>query len=219
MRPIEITELDQKIAKEIFEKNFANKKTDEDIFYELCFCICAPQTTFKNNIQVIGKLRELDFYGYEDEIKLESLWKIVKPVRFYKRKTQYLLEAKEKFPHILEVMNKKIANIAVVWDNPQMHYEVLEYSSSFKRSWLVKNVKGLGLKAASHFLRNLGADDLAIIDTHILKFLNIKDKKWDYFELENILKQQASMLGISVAELDIIVWKHYSKTDWKDYVF
>lgn len=197
---IEITDLDREMAKKVFEANFGNTKADKDIFYELCFCICAPQTTFKNNIQVINKLRELDFYGYEDEIKLEFLWKIVKPVRFYKRKTEFLLEAKQKFDEVLVWVKSGIPAWA-------------------KRDWLVKNVKGLGLKASSHFLRNLGANDLAIIDTHILKFLNVKDKKWDYFKLENILRQQASMLGITVAELDIIVWKHYSKTDWKDYVY
>jgi N-glycosylase/DNA lyase len=208
--PIEITDLDREMAKKVFEANFGNKKSDKDIFYELCFCICAPQTTFKNNIQVINKLRELDFYGYEDEIKLESLWKIVKPVRFYKRKTQYLLEAKDKFQEILRVIKCHI----------DLNHNIREaVRLSLLRYWLVKNVKGLGLKVASHFLRNLGVDNLAIVDTHILKFLNVKDKKWDYFKLEDVLRQQANMLAMSVAELDIIVWKHYSKTDWKDYVY
>ena len=44
------------------------------------------------------------------------------------------------------------------------------------REWLVKNVKGLGYKEASHFLRNIGkSEDLAILDRHILK--NLQDLK------------------------------------------
>jgi N-glycosylase/DNA lyase len=39
------------------------------------------------------------------------------------------------------------------------------------RDWFVRNVKGLGWKEASHFLRNIGYRDLAILDRHILKNL------------------------------------------------
>jgi N-glycosylase/DNA lyase len=39
------------------------------------------------------------------------------------------------------------------------------------RDWLVKNVKGLGMKEASHFLRNIGFTDVAIIDFHIIDIL------------------------------------------------
>ncbi|UCD45879.1 MAG: N-glycosylase, partial [Candidatus Bathyarchaeota archaeon] len=43
--------------------------------------------------------------------------------------------------------------------------------SEDSRTWLVENVKGLGWKEASHFLRNVGYFDLAIIDRHILSNL------------------------------------------------
>ena len=39
------------------------------------------------------------------------------------------------------------------------------------RAWLVREVKGLGWKEASHFLRNIGFRDLAILDRHILRNL------------------------------------------------
>ncbi len=41
-------------------------------------------------------------------------------------------------------------------------------SSRAARDWLVENITGLGMKEASHFLRNVGYLDLAIIDKHIL---------------------------------------------------
>ena len=35
------------------------------------------------------------------------------------------------------------------------------------REWLVKNLKGLGYKESSHFLRNIGYKNISIIDFHI----------------------------------------------------
>jgi len=40
-----------------------------------------------------------------------------------------------------------------------------------KREEIVKNIKGLGMKEASHFLRNIGYKNLAIIDFHIIDLL------------------------------------------------
>ena len=89
----------------------------------------------------------------------------------------------------------------------------------FKRNWLVQNVKGLGMKTATHLLRNLGgADDMVMIDTHILKYLKVKEKNWNYRELEKRFRKRAKRYGITMAELDTIVWKKYSGTDWKEFV-
>jgi N-glycosylase/DNA lyase len=83
-----------------------------------------------------------------------------------------------------------------------------------ERKWLVKNIKGLGLKEASHFLRNIGCDDCAIIDFHIIDILadhniirrpkTITAKK--YLKIENKLKKLADKLNINLAELDLYLW-------------
>ena len=52
-----------------------------------------------------------------------------------------------------------------------------------RRAWLVDNIKGLGYKEASHFLRNIGFDDYAIIDSHIL----------DLLERYNLIKQPKTL--------------------------
>ena len=40
------------------------------------------------------------------------------------------------------------------------------------REWLVENVRGMGYKESSHFLRNIGlGENIAILDRHILKNL------------------------------------------------
>lgn len=70
---VNLTSEDYEDLKKIFE-NFKREKDPSSIFYDLCFCICAPQTTFKNNRKVIGELIRLNFYEYG--IKQDVLTKI-----------------------------------------------------------------------------------------------------------------------------------------------
>lgn len=82
------------------------------------------------------------------------------------------------------------------------------------REWLVKNVKGLGYKEASHFLRNIGMKECAIIDFHIIDLLAgsglIKKKKpvskRMYLETEKLLKKIALKSKLNLAELDLYLW-------------
>jgi N-glycosylase/DNA lyase len=87
------------------------------------------------------------------------------------------------------------------------------------REWLKDNIKGLGWKESSHFLRNIGYLDLAIIDRHILSNLEeygiIKDSKISltkrrYYEYEKILERVADSLKMPLGELDLYLW--YRKT-------
>jgi len=83
------------------------------------------------------------------------------------------------------------------------------------RGWLVKNVKGVGYKEASPFLRNVGYFDVAILDRHILTLMNEDKKalsKKRYLKIENKFRQLASKLGMSCAELDLYMW--YIETGW-----
>ncbi|MEK9139334.1 MAG: DNA lyase, partial [Bacteroidota bacterium] len=83
------------------------------------------------------------------------------------------------------------------------------------RAWLVKNVKGLGWKEASHFLRNIGHHNLAILDRHILKNLKrhnvirtlpktLTAKR--YLTIEKKFLAFSQHLGISMDELDLLFW-------------
>jgi N-glycosylase/DNA lyase len=88
------------------------------------------------------------------------------------------------------------------------------------RRWLVENVKGLGWKEASHFLRNVGFFDVAIIDRHILS--NMREHglvtadgkkgltKRRYLEYEGMLKRVAERLGMTLGKMDLYLW--YRKT-------
>jgi N-glycosylase/DNA lyase len=231
---MKVTREDRKELKKVLD-NLGRRKRKETVFYDLCFCLCAPQTTFVNNKKVIEDLKVYGAGGkgfYKTKIGLltEAHLRILcRPVRFYNNKARYLLEAKENFDEIYEKIKK------VQKDKDNCGYEL--------REWLVKNVKGLGMKAASHFLRNLGFDALAIIDTHIIKFMadddnfmpidalwytteEIEDKLRKkvtsikgYEDIESWFQEMAGKYKMTTAELDALVWKNYSKTEWKEFTF
>jgi len=82
------------------------------------------------------------------------------------------------------------------------------------REWIVKNIKGIGYKEASHFLRNIGYDEYAIVDFHIVDLLvkhDIVEKpksmtKTKYLEIEEILKTIGNRVNLNMAELDLYLW-------------
>lgn len=171
-------------------QEIGNKSSDE-IFKELCFCIL----TANFNAEKCMKIHE----EIEDELltlpqpqlaqKLRSLG-----YRFPNKRAHYIVEAR-KHKDTLEHVINTLDEIAL-------------------REWLVKNIKGIGYKEASHFLRNIGFTNLAIIDFHILNLLTrhriIKKPKTltrkNYLEIEQTLKNIAEKLNLTLAELDLYLW-------------
>ena len=84
------------------------------------------------------------------------------------------------------------------------------------RLWIVRSVKGLGFKEASHFLRNIGlGTGLAILDRHILRTMKghgvirkIPDaiSPKSYLRLEKAFLRWAAKLDIPPAHLDLLIW-------------
>ena len=232
---LNITKQDRRNLKKVLS-NFKRPKSYEEIFYDLCFCITAPQTTFKNNKKVINWLIDnkfVDVHYFIKEKMFISGWntycpdlmytykdflKALKPTRFYKQKAKYLMELKKNYNEIIHVIKLYL----------------LKAKTEELRDWLVNNVRGLGMKTASHFLRNLGDTELAIIDVHIIKFLNeyvtkdnfLKDTshpdistKSNYLYWEKKFQEIAKKYKLTTAELDALIWKRYSRTDWEDFKY
>lgn len=197
---MKITEEDVEKAKLVIAKHFLVEKSAEHIFYDMCFCLCSPQTKFKNNRIVNARLIDRDFY--HKPIPLAELIEVCTEVRFKKNKASALFEARISFTDIISKMF-----------DPTL-------SSQEKRDWLVTNIRGFGMKTASHFLRNLGNMDLAIVDTHILQYLNEKlpSTRKEYIRIEEKFAKDAKEKDLSPAELDAIVWKVRSKTSWNDFI-
>ena len=174
-------------------------KSDVDIFYDLVFCILVPGCKFKKVTEIVDKLKENDFYFTNFSVK--KVEEMIKTLRFWKRKARYLKDMRYVFPAICQLIKSEID-----WES--------------KRGILVRQVGGLGMKAASHFLRNMGARDLAILDVHILRYLKYDKFRMtirDYLRLEEEFRIKAKEQDMGVAELDALIWARESGTPLKEF--
>jgi len=172
-------------------EDFSNVKK-EDYFYEACFCILTPQSSAKQAWKCILLLKENDFFNKD----INPVIYLSNKIRFHNNKAKYLLELKDKW----DIISKKIEDI----------------KDSYKlREYLVSHVKGYGYKETSHFLRNIGHRDLAILDRHILKNLHKNNviselpstlTRKKYFEIEEKFKSFSNDLKIPMDELDLLFW-------------
>jgi len=86
-----------------------------------------------------------------------------------------------------------------------------------RRDWLAqeKQIKGLGYKESSHFLRNIGLSGYAILDKHVMNCLmDLKvvetpkppGNRTRYLETEERLRTFARDIKIDFDELDLVLW-------------
>lgn len=167
------------------------------MFVELAFCLFTPQSSAKQCWRAVNLLLERDllFDGHWEDIAAA-----INMVRFRNNKARYLTEARSNF-----LCGNSIKDCLCTCS-----------SSIEKRDWLVKNVKGMGYKEASHFLRNIGlGQDLAILDRHILKnmlLLGVIESlpktlsRKTYLELEERLRQYSTKIRIPLDHLDFVLW-------------
>ncbi len=175
------------------------KGTRENLFTELVFCILTPMANARfcwgavENMVGTGML----WSGDAMRIALE-----IKGARFINRKSNYIVEAREMFMGEGRIPLRSIIKRAG--------------DGQRAREWLVANVKGLGYKEGSHFLRNIGFDtSLAILDRHILKNMAALGligempeslSKNRYMEMERALKVFSRDVEIPISQLDLLLW-------------
>jgi N-glycosylase/DNA lyase len=180
------------VDKRLKEFEALGKKPSKEWFSELCFCILTANSKAITALKIQKELGakgfcSLCFKDIRDSIKRNKH-------RFHNNKAKYITEARchTDIKKKMQKMEEKEA-----------------------RDWLVKNIKGLGYKEASHFMRNVGYKNLAILDRHIInvmhdyKVLKQKPKaltKKNYLEIEKQFQGLSAKLGMSAAELDLYMW-------------
>jgi len=179
--------------------NFPNK-SDEEWYSELCFCLLTANSRADSAMRIQNQVGPRGFLMSPKE-NIAQVIRLNKH-RFHNNKAKFICEAR-KYKNIKEIINE------ILNDNGE----------TGAREWLVKNIKGLGYKEASHFLRNTGSKNVAILDRHILNLMvenNLLDKKpaslnkKKYLEIEKKFSGIAKTLKMSLAELDLYMW--YMKT-------
>lgn len=165
---------------------------------ELIFCLCTPQTSAHKSWNAV------------QYIMAEDVWKSATKtadalseygVRFKNNKAGYIFEA--------------MANRAMIYKNVHEFFDGKTPQITV-RNWLAQNIKGYGLKEASHFLRNIGhGNNLCILDRHILRCLvdfNVIDSipksltKAVYFDIERKMLSFSEKIGIEPDDLDFVFW-------------
>jgi N-glycosylase/DNA lyase len=171
------------------------KKSSNELFKEMCFCLltanCAADKCMAIQKSLGGRGGFLTLSEQKLAARLRELG-----YRFPNVRAKYISEARKHKDHLKETI------------------ESFEKESDL-REWLVKNVKGLGYKESSHFLRNIGFKDFAILDFHIIDVLeehNMIDRPKTltpkkYIEIEGELKKIGKKLGLNMAELDLYLWR------------
>ena len=174
--------------------DFASIQIDE-YFYELVYCLLTPQSSAINAGKAVQTLKAADLLS--QKVDATSLLRQKNSyIRFHNTKARHLSAAKAQFPEIAAQLFNGLTSVQL-------------------RKWLVDNVKGLGWKEASHFLRNIGHRNLAILDRHILRNLkrhtvihripkSLTPRR--YLTIETQFATFAAHIGTSMDELDLLFW-------------
>lgn len=180
-------------------KRLFREGTEKDIFAELVFCILTPQSKAQSCWECVEILKKgkLLLKGAPKEIA-----KNINKARFKNNKAKYIVEARKKF-----LSGEKL----------NIKSQITQFKSVQEtREWLVDNIKGIGYKEASHFLRNIGfGEDIAILDRHILR--NLKNlrviheiplslSKKKYLKIEEKMKEFTRNANIPMSHLDLVFW-------------
>lgn len=169
----------------------------EEYFAELVYCLLTPQSSAVNAARAVEALREAACWA-DPEVSAVILRRAASYIRFHHTKAKRIAEAFAAFATISDAISATPDSRAL-------------------RAWLVENVKGLGWKEASHFLRNIGRRDLAILDRHILRNLKhhgalasvpatLTPRR--YAASERRFERFADVMGIPMDELDLLFWSN-----------
>lgn len=165
---------------------------DEDWFSELCFCLMTANSTARLGIAIQKTLG--DGCATLPKSRVQEVL-ANHGHRFARPRADFICKAR-KLPKLRTVIEA-------------------QEDDRRAREWLVENVLGLGYKEASHFLRNTGHFDVAILDRHVLRVMNehsliqeipktITRKR--YLEMEATLEKLSDRLKTPLGILDFYLW-------------
>jgi len=180
-------------------KKINEEADDNQLFEEMAFCICTAGASAKMGLKSVEAMRDILPSG-----SLKMLRNRLDGVhRFPNARPGYIIHTRE---YLKNEHGFKIRELLSLFDDPIERRDYLAKN---------KNIKGIGYKEASHFLRNIGCSGYAILDKHILNTLceykviasvkppTTRDK---YLYTESKLIEFAEKIGIHMDELDLLLW-------------
>lgn len=192
---------------------------EEELWYELCTCILSSNVPYEMATSAsmhLSKRGLLEFgHPARGDMKSVIARELSRPLYLPKKRDGSF--RRYRFPNV------RAANIVgaakFLRHNGNGLSSILRsFDSDIKtRDFLAAYVPGVGLKEASHFLRNIGySTSLAIIDSHIVNFLRDTLLSGDidtrtitqktYTRLEDIMRNIARSQGLDLSILDHAIW-------------
>lgn len=180
-------------------ESVAREGTDELFWHELVFCIFTANASARMGMRSVAAVKNLLAAGTEEELA-------------------QILRGVHRFPNARAAY---IATTRAFLDNAcslRLREKLNSFEDSHaRRDWLAqtKEIKGLGYKEASHFLRNVGFRGYAILDKHILNCLaeigvlaepKPPANRTQYLATEQRLQEFAESIEIDFDELDLVLW-------------
>ena len=177
------------------------KGSDARLWEELAFCIFTAGASARMGLNAVAAVRPLLLDGDSDS--MTAALKKAGAHRFPVERPRYIVSTRNYFHADCGMsLRKRLRSFS----------DPLE-----RRDWLAqeKQVKGLGYKEASHFLRNIGVKGHAILDKHVVRCLadvGVIDSakppstRRKYLEVEQQLIRFARDIGIDFDELDLVLW-------------
>ena len=198
--------------------------SENELWIELCLCILSSNVPYESAQSALFHLIEKGYLRLEwinETPDSENILanELSKPLYMPKRVDGS--HRRYRFPN---VRARNIFQAArVISSEEEWLSKLLKASKSERevRDSLAISIPGLGLKEASHFLRNIRySDRLAIIDSHVVSFLEeLEDvpqtntgtiTRKSYLELESRLQKICDRNGLNVSVFDMAIW-HYMR--------
>jgi N-glycosylase/DNA lyase len=177
------------------------KGTDARLWEELAFCIFTAGASARMGLNSVDAVRSLLLDGEPEEMTLAL--QEAGAHRFPVARPRYIVTTRAYFR----------ANFGM-----KLRQRLRSFRDPIeRRDWLAqeKEIKGLGYKESSHFLRNIGVKGHAILDKHVMRCLTevgvIDSSKPPanrkrYLEIEEKFLQFARDIKVNCDELDLVLW-------------
>lgn len=177
------------------------KGSDARLWEELAYCIFTAGASARMGINSVDAVRALLLEGDSDAMTVAL--KNAGAHRFPVARPRYIVTTRNYFRADCGMkLRKRLRSFS---------------DPSERRDWLAqeKQVKGLGYKEASHFLRNIGVKGHAILDKHVMRCLaeigvidtaKPPSTRRKYLEVEQQLVGFARDVKIDFDELDLVLW-------------
>lgn len=174
--------------------------SDERLFEELVYCLFTAGASARMGLKSVEHVRPLLRRGTVEQLSKA----LIGAHRFPNARARYVLEARAFLQQDCQLkLRQKLDSFG---DDHEA-----------RRDYFVTNIKGIGYKEASHYLRNIGYCGYAILDKHILHTLsefgviaspNPPTTKKKYVATEEVMRNFAEGIRIDFDELDLLLWSN-----------